>query len=56
MIHNPLEENLVKYKQFKELANETIGRQKSLCEKKALEEVEKDGERPKEVLQTLQTV
>lgn len=36
MIHNPSEENLVKYKQYKELANTTIRRQKRLCEKKAL--------------------
>lgn len=39
MIHNPSQDNQVRYKQFKELENKTFRRQIILYRKKALEEL-----------------
>jgi len=47
IIHNPSQENQERYKHLKELTNKTIRRQKRQYEKKALEELERERNNPR---------
>lgn len=47
MIQNSSIENQAKYKHYKEIVNKTIGREKKLAEKKALEKLEEERNNPR---------